>query len=764
MKNIYKIIFILILNICINDIYSKELSKLYVNKFTYNDKSSENFEKKFRNLLIDKLIKNYSDKYSIMDEDSVQSLKDKLNKKKALGCSEEDCIREISQSVDADEIISGEVNLQEKGIIINIKNSLKQKKDSFGLNIKSIIVLEISENQLDYYIQEIASKLINPSYKIDTKNAPLAENQLETPIVSTLPDLSSIPIPKVLQINQNSSSLITVNNKDAEMLANRGEFLKAINILRDNLDIINVVSNTQEKKTLDSFKKAIEDSIRIYAEKEYRKRIDFLLAYEKSNSPLTEKALLSSQGISAWEVLEINYNKDLRESEKTTTTAKLINDKILSLKNTLKVIQARNLIDTAKAFSNQKKYIEAYNTYQSAIQIVGNSDKSITQEINSLITELQNKKREEISTKTNFKEATDMNHFSDLIIEYKVLRLISGKNKDLLDYCSSKTKEIVIERAEFQIQSAENKVKTANTSKKYSDINNIYSDLNKYLLEEYKEWKYIELQEKNSIYREKETNIEQVIIKSYFEELETFLVADNIEAGRQSYDDIFFRKAVKKLEQIEEFRKQTKSNYMQKELEKMSSIISNRMYNFTSLQSFSYNKHCLTTSCNKSFNNFEVIYSTPINFMSQVFLIPNAEKNNIFYSFYFSIASWYYFYSEYNRDIDKYNSIKNDPFTLYAITNLSYPYDRYIFEQRSQNLSDVRLDARSNGNATNLFAGLSILLYWVGLADLPSTGKYFTPGPSKSSSFQFKVQPEIFQSRAYPPNQFNMTLQYTWEF
>jgi hypothetical protein len=128
MKNIYKIIFILILNICINDIYSKELSKLYVNKFTYNDKSSENFEKKFRNLLIDKLIKNYSDKYSIMDEDSVQSLKDKLNKKKALGCSEEDCIREISQSVDADEIISGEVNLQEKGIIINIKNSLKQKK------------------------------------------------------------------------------------------------------------------------------------------------------------------------------------------------------------------------------------------------------------------------------------------------------------------------------------------------------------------------------------------------------------------------------------------------------------------------------------------------------------------------------------------------------------------------------------------------------------------------------------------------------------
>ena len=304
MKNIYKIIFILILNICINDIYSKELSKLYVNKFNYNDKSSENFEKKFRNLLIDKLIKNYSDKYSIMDEDSVQSLKDKLNKKKALGCSEEDCIREISQSVDADEIISGEVNLLEKGITINIKNSLKQKKDSFGLNIKSIVVLEISENQLDYYIQEIASKLINPSYKIDTKNAPLAENQLETPTVSTLPDLSSIPIPKVLQINQNSSSLITVNNKDAEMLANRGEFLKAIYILRDNLDIINVVSNTQEKKTLDSFKKAIEDSIRIYAEKEYRKRIDFLLAYEKSNSPLTEKALLSSQGISAFETEE----------------------------------------------------------------------------------------------------------------------------------------------------------------------------------------------------------------------------------------------------------------------------------------------------------------------------------------------------------------------------------------------------------------------------------------------------------------------------
>jgi hypothetical protein len=158
------------------------------------------------------------------------------------------------------------------------------------------------------------------------------------------------------------------------------------------------------------------------------------------------------------------------------------------------------------------------------------------------------------------------------------------------------------------------------------------------------------------------------------------------------------------------------------------------------------------------------MYNAPVNFMSQVLLIPNAEKSNIFYSFYFSVASWYYFYSEYNQNIDKYNSIKNDPFTLYAFSILSYPYDRYLFEQRSQNLSDVRIDARANGNATNFFAGLSILLYWVGVAELPSTGKYFTPGISKSSSFQLKVQPEIFQSRAYPPNQFNMTLQYTWEF
>ncbi len=764
MIKIYRIILVILITITITDIYSKELSKLYVNKFNYNEKSSEIFEKKFRNLLIDKLIKNYSDKYSIMDEDSVQSLKDKLSKKKALGCSEEDCIREISQSVDADEIISGEVNLVEKSITINIKNSLKQKKDSFGLNIKSIVVLEISENQLDYYINEIVNKLMNPSYKIDSKNAPLAENQLEAPTVSTLPDLSSIPIPKVLQINQNSSSLITVNNKDAEMLANKGEFLKAINILRDNLDIINVVSNTQEKKTLDSFKKAIEDSIRIYAEKEYRKRIDLLLAYEKANSPLTEKVLLSIHGISAWENLEINYNKDLKESEKTATTARLITEKIVLLKNNLKIIQARNLIETAKGYSNQKKYIEAYNSYQNALQIVSNSDASATQEINSLIGELQNKKIDEISKKTNLKEATDINHFSLLITEYKELRVISGKNKELLDYCSNKTKEIVLERAEFQIQSAENKVKTANTSKKYNEIKVIYREMNSYLLEEYREWKYIELQEKISIYKEKETNIEQVIMKSYFEELETFLVADNIEAGRQSYNDIFFRKVVKKLEQIEEFRKETKSNYMLKEQEKMSSIISNRMYNFTSLQSFSYNKHCLTNSCSKSFNNLEVMYNAPINFMSQVLLIPNAEKSNIFYSFYFSVASWYYFYSEYNQNIDKYNSIKNDPLTLYAVTRLSYPYDRYLFEQRSQNLSDVRSDARTNGNATNLFAGLSILLYWVGIAELPSTGKYFTPGISKSSSLQLKVQPEIFQSRAYPPNQFNMTLQYTWEF
>ncbi len=151
--------------------------------------------------------------------------------------------------------------------------------------------------------------------------------------------------------------------------------------------------------------------------------------------------------------------------------------------------------------------------------------------------------------------------------------------------------------------------------------------------------------------------------------------------------------------------------------------------------------------------------------MSQVFLIPNAERNSIFYSFYFSFAGWYYYYSEYNRNLEKYNSIKNDPFTLYAITSLNFPFDRFLYEQRAQNLSEARFDARSNAQTTNLLAGLTLLLYWVGVSDLPSTGKYFTPqGTGKSSSFQLKVQPELYQSRVFSPNQFTMTLQYTWEF
>ncbi len=150
-------------------IYAEE--KIYIFHFKIKGSNDKELEKKVRNGLLLSILKLYPGKYKIMDDDSIQDLSKKLEKLQLAGCSEEICIQEISQAIDARDLISGTVTQTGSRILFDLK---KVRKDdmTYAQTTESTVNEEFEISQLDYFLSESAKKLIDKSYTINRKNAP----------------------------------------------------------------------------------------------------------------------------------------------------------------------------------------------------------------------------------------------------------------------------------------------------------------------------------------------------------------------------------------------------------------------------------------------------------------------------------------------------------------------------------------------------------------------------------------------------------------
>lgn len=124
------------------------------------------------------ILKNYPGKYKIMDDDSIQDLSKKLQKMQMAGCSEEVCIQELSQAIDAKELISGSITVDGNKLKFDFKKTRKDDLD-FTQTLKSQVNEEFEYSQLDYFLSESSKKLIDSSYIINRKNAPSSLSNLE---------------------------------------------------------------------------------------------------------------------------------------------------------------------------------------------------------------------------------------------------------------------------------------------------------------------------------------------------------------------------------------------------------------------------------------------------------------------------------------------------------------------------------------------------------------------------------------------------------
>jgi len=364
----YFLIFLVLFNIAL---FPKEKKSIYVYKILTKNTKDPNFESKFRNKMTEILLKDFSD-YNLMDDDSIAGLKAKLEKSKMFGCNEEACMREISRSLNADEVITGSIEENNGKFKYSFKNSARVKKGEENLSIKSLSDGEFYLNQWEYFTGEIVRKLMNPSYTMNYKDAPLFEN-LDDFNYTTVKDLKEIKLP---EIKGNTLDIVKrlkeVTIADADTAYQKKDYLLSLNGFRDARDALNSLS-PEDKIKAGNMATDIQNRIYMVGDAMYAERLGELEMYYKENSPMSLKAVKKSKGLDGWLYLFTDYSKTLEEGERNPVTEKRIAKRSVELAER----RYRLLMEEEEKSGDEKlalgKYDSAISYYEDALDIIKNS-------------------------------------------------------------------------------------------------------------------------------------------------------------------------------------------------------------------------------------------------------------------------------------------------------------------------------------------------------------------------------------------------------
>ena len=111
------------------------------------------------------VLEKYEDKYQIVSDSDVALMNQKAAQLQKQGCSDEVCMKQIAEAIDADEIIYGDVTQEDGKIKISLTNILRDK-NTLQMSTKSIVEVKFSEADYDHYAREATIKLLEPKYQI----------------------------------------------------------------------------------------------------------------------------------------------------------------------------------------------------------------------------------------------------------------------------------------------------------------------------------------------------------------------------------------------------------------------------------------------------------------------------------------------------------------------------------------------------------------------------------------------------------------------
>ncbi len=162
----YKIIVCtLLFQFLFNPLSANSKKKLYLSKVNVLQGVPAGIKSSIINRIKLNVLEKYEDKYQIVSDSDVALMNQKAAQLQKQGCSDEVCMKQIAEAIDADEIIYGDVSLEEGKIKFSLTNILRDK-NTLQMSTKSIVEVKFSEVDYDHYAREATIKLLEPKYQI----------------------------------------------------------------------------------------------------------------------------------------------------------------------------------------------------------------------------------------------------------------------------------------------------------------------------------------------------------------------------------------------------------------------------------------------------------------------------------------------------------------------------------------------------------------------------------------------------------------------
>ena len=149
----------------LNPLFANTKKKLYLSKINVTQSVPGNIKTSIINRIKLNVLEKYEDKYQIVSDSDVALMNQKAAQLQKQGCSDEVCMKQIAEAIDADEIIYGDVSLEEGKIKFSLTNILRDK-NTLQMSTKSIVEVKFSESDYDHYAKEATIKLLEPKYQI----------------------------------------------------------------------------------------------------------------------------------------------------------------------------------------------------------------------------------------------------------------------------------------------------------------------------------------------------------------------------------------------------------------------------------------------------------------------------------------------------------------------------------------------------------------------------------------------------------------------
>ena len=168
--NIFKIIFSFILFFCTFSIkgQSQTLKKIYLEALYESNGVTPDIKNRVRNQISLNLYKHFKKTHSFIDDVIINGYLNQLKKQQQIGCDTEKCYKMIEDSLSPDQKLSGSLQFSNGKYTLTLR--LIDLSSQKGLvDVKEVTY---TQNQMEYFVEEITRALLEPNYKINTANAP----------------------------------------------------------------------------------------------------------------------------------------------------------------------------------------------------------------------------------------------------------------------------------------------------------------------------------------------------------------------------------------------------------------------------------------------------------------------------------------------------------------------------------------------------------------------------------------------------------------